>query len=94
MTGRVLVTALAVVAVIVDRADTGQPGLGLQLMKLASQMPAQTCPPAETVTRLVLLLEEADIGNYRASGRILRGRRDRGHLAGIQREAKSGSESS
>ena len=33
------------------------PGTGLQVMKFWSQMPAQTSPPAVTVTRLVLLLE-------------------------------------
>ena len=36
--------------------DRGLAGTGLQVMKFGSQTPAQTSPPAVTVTRLVLLL--------------------------------------
>ncbi len=46
------------VAVIVDWPIPVTPGLGLQTMKFESQMPAQTYPAGETVTRAVLLLEK------------------------------------
>src|SRR5664279_2685122 len=55
-TGKVAVTAFAVTAVMVADPIPAVPGIGLQLMKLASQSPEQTCPLAVTVTRLGLLL--------------------------------------
>src|SRR5271169_3978414 len=56
LTGKVAVTEFAVTAVTVADPIPAVPGTGLQLMKLASQIPAQTCPLAVTVTRFVLLL--------------------------------------